>query len=107
MQWNSAKLTTLRFWTPAALASAHFGSVGAGQLFPGDSVRSTSRDLCKVLWTIEADVADDQLLYITGDPAALGCWEPEKAIPMSPCKEQAKLWITETEAGYLRLPFVM
>ncbi|XP_077214562.1 RNAse E/G-like protein [Tasmannia lanceolata] len=54
----------------------------------------TSQELCKVLWTIEADIADGQLLYITGDPLALGCWEPEMAILMSPT-EHANLWRTE------------
>lgn len=52
------------------------------------------RGLCKVVWTIEADLEDGQLLYITGDPNVLGCWEPDMAVPMSPT-EQTKLWKAE------------
>ncbi|KAF8409769.1 hypothetical protein HHK36_005848 [Tetracentron sinense] len=55
------------------------------------------QELCKVLWTVEADLADGQLLYITGDPIALGCWEPESAVLMSPSSEHANLWKTEVK----------
>ncbi|XP_058114846.1 ribonuclease E/G-like protein, chloroplastic isoform X2 [Magnolia sinica] len=52
-------------------------------------------ELCKVLWSIEADIEDGQLLHITGDLPALGCWEPDMAILMSPSREHANLWKTE------------
>ncbi|XP_042498170.1 ribonuclease E/G-like protein, chloroplastic isoform X1 [Macadamia integrifolia] len=54
------------------------------------------RELCKVLWTIEANVEDGQLLYITGDPTALGYWEPEMAVLMTPA-EHSNLWKTEVK----------
>ncbi|XP_068636891.1 ribonuclease E/G-like protein, chloroplastic [Aristolochia californica] len=60
-----------------------------------DNMDTKPRDLCKVLWSIEADIADGQLLYVTGDPLSLGCWEPEMAILMSPSSEQSNLWKTE------------
>ena len=52
--------------------------------------------MCKVVWTIEADLAAGELLYITGDPIVLGCWDPETAILMSPT-EQANLWKAEVK----------
>ncbi|KAK9134008.1 hypothetical protein Scep_013536 [Stephania cephalantha] len=58
---------------------------------------SPSQEVCKVLWTIEADLEEGQLLYITGDPAPLGCWNPEMAILMSPSGNEANLWITESK----------
>ncbi|KAL5794363.1 hypothetical protein ACOSP7_002957 [Xanthoceras sorbifolium] len=52
--------------------------------------------LCEVVWTIEADVAPGQLLYITGDPGVLGCWDPDMAILMSPT-EDGNLWKAEVK----------
>eukprot|EP00268_Persea_americana_P014871 TRINITY_DN16702_c0_g1_i1.p1 TRINITY_DN16702_c0_g1~~TRINITY_DN16702_c0_g1_i1.p1 ORF type:complete len:1018 (+),score=222.02 TRINITY_DN16702_c0_g1_i1:163-3216(+) len=60
----------------------------------GDSTVA-SQDMCKVLWSIEADMADGQLMYITGDLVALGCWDPDMAILMSPSTEHSYLWKTE------------
>ena len=51
-------------------------------------------ELCKIIWTVEADVEDGHLLYITGDPAVLGCWKPKKAVLMSPT-EHANVWKAE------------
>lgn len=62
--------------------------------FSGDSAL-TCKGLCKVLWNLEADIADDYPIFITGDPVTLGCWEPEMAILLSPCTECANLWKTE------------
>ncbi|KAG9448523.1 hypothetical protein H6P81_008488 [Aristolochia fimbriata] len=60
-----------------------------------DNMDTSPWDLCKVLWCIEADITDGQLLYVTGDPLGLGCWEPEMAILMSPSNEQSNLWKAE------------
>lgn len=57
---------------------------------------STSKGLCKVVWTIEADLSDGQLLYLTGDPNVLGCWEPDIGILMSP-SEHANMWRAEAK----------
>ncbi|CAA7407803.1 unnamed protein product [Spirodela intermedia] len=62
-----------------------------------ESMRAACSDFRKVLWYIEADISEGEILYVTGDPATLGCWEPEKAIPLSPCKERANLWMAEIE----------
>ncbi|XP_078443083.1 RNAse E/G-like protein isoform X2 [Wolffia australiana] len=61
---------------------------------------SSGDDLCEVLWCIEADVAEGEILYITGDLETLGCWEPERAIPLSHCKDRSNLWMAETEVPY-------
>lgn len=61
-----------------------------------DETSITSEGLCKVVWTIEADLEADQLLYLTGDPIALGSWEPNMAIQMSPT-DRANLWRAEVK----------
>ena len=67
-----------------------FGLVTLNFNFSGKS-SNTLRESCNVIWTIEADLRAGQLLYITGDPVVLGCWEPETAILMSPT-EHVNLW---------------
>ncbi|KAM1218664.1 hypothetical protein ACFX15_045064 [Malus domestica] len=57
---------------------------------------ATSKGMCKIVWTIEADLQAGQFLYITGDPTVLGCWEPEIAILMSPM-EHTNLWKAEVK----------
>ncbi|KAI9178371.1 hypothetical protein LWI28_025765 [Acer negundo] len=52
--------------------------------------------LCEVVWTIEADVAPGQLLYLTGDLIVLGCWDPDMAILMSPA-EDGNSWKAEVK----------
>ncbi|KAJ0230036.1 Ribonuclease E/G-like protein [Hirschfeldia incana] len=39
---------------------------------------------CEVVWIVEADLAPNEHLYVTGDPSALGSWEPDCAISMYP-----------------------
>ncbi|KAF7833213.1 ribonuclease E/G-like protein, chloroplastic isoform X1 [Senna tora] len=69
--------------------------LGASVCLCNSGKQSTCVDeLCKISWTVEADLEDGQLLYITGDPAVLGCWKPTMAIPMSPT-EHANLWKAE------------
>lgn len=63
--------------------------------FSGKS-SSASKGMCKIVWTIEADLQAGQFLYITGDPTVLGCWEPEIAILMSPM-EHTNLWKAEVK----------
>lgn len=60
--------------------------------------RSTAifKGMCKVVWMIETNLEASQLLYVTGDPNALGCWEPEMAVLMSPT-EHANLWKAEVK----------
>ncbi|KAI3964794.1 hypothetical protein MKW92_049274 [Papaver armeniacum] len=58
---------------------------------------TSSQEFCEVLWTVEADLADGQILYVTGDPITLGCWEPVMAIRMLPSSERPNLWKTEVK----------
>ncbi|KAM1164818.1 hypothetical protein ACFX13_024909 [Malus domestica] len=57
---------------------------------------AASKVMCKIVWTIEADLEAGQFLYITGDPTVLGCWEPGIAILMSPM-EHTNLWKAEVK----------
>ncbi|KAK5784242.1 hypothetical protein PVK06_038764 [Gossypium arboreum] len=57
---------------------------------------ATFDGLYEVVWTVEADLAEGQLLYISGEPVALGCWKPETAILMSPT-EHANIWMAEVK----------
>ncbi|KAB2003903.1 hypothetical protein ES319_D11G161700v1 [Gossypium barbadense] len=57
---------------------------------------ATFEGLCEVVWTVEADLAEGQLLYISGEPVALGFWKPETAILMSPT-EHANIWVAEVK----------
>ncbi|XP_015900787.3 ribonuclease E/G-like protein, chloroplastic isoform X3 [Ziziphus jujuba] len=57
---------------------------------------TTFKGMCKVVWTIEADLAVGELLYITGDPIVLGRWDPKMAILMSPA-EHANSWKAEVK----------
>lgn len=50
--------------------------------------------LCNIIWTVEADLDDGHLMYITGDPAVFGCWKPNMAVLMSPT-EHANIWKAE------------
>lgn len=57
---------------------------------------ATFEGLYEVVWTVEADLAEGQLLYISGEPVALGFWKPETAILMSPT-EHANIWVAEVK----------
>lgn len=56
-------------------------------------------ELCKIIWTVEADLEDGHLLFITGDPAVLGCWKPNMAVLMSPT-EDANTWKAEFQIAF-------
>lgn len=58
--------------------------------------RTNYEGLCEVVWTVEADLADGELLYVTGDPDALGCWQPEIATLLHPT-ETSNLWKAEVK----------
>lgn len=56
----------------------------------------SSKGFCEVHWCIEADIANDHLIFITGDPDSLGCWEPEMAVVLSSSTERANFWNIKT-----------
>ncbi|XP_022968940.1 ribonuclease E/G-like protein, chloroplastic isoform X1 [Cucurbita maxima] len=69
---------------------------GQNHYVGGSPIMSTQKGVCKVVWTIEADLEADQLLYLTGDPIALGSWEPNMAIQMSHV-DHSNLWKAEVK----------
>lgn len=64
--------------------------------FSGRSTSTVETGLCKIVWIVEGELKDDQLLYVTGDIACLGCWDTEMAILMEPT-EDANKWKAEAE----------
>ncbi|KAK8914566.1 hypothetical protein KSP39_PZI023952 [Platanthera zijinensis] len=61
-----------------------------------------SNGLFTVCWSIEADIGDNQLIFLTGDLVSLGCWNPDKAVLLSPSTEGANLWYAEIQGGVLQ-----
>lgn len=57
-----------------------------------DGRAMVNKGFCEVHWSIEADIADGHLIYVTGDPDTLGCWKPEMAVVLSPSTEHTNLW---------------
>ena len=51
---------------------------------------------CTVIWSIEADITDG-VVYVTGAPDSLGCWDPHQAIPFSRSLHTSNLWETQIE----------
>ncbi|XP_062107107.1 ribonuclease E/G-like protein, chloroplastic isoform X2 [Humulus lupulus] len=104
-------LSSLRFLSPYIYHNTPVGNVfrfalciGSRDSFRRCPVMSMEKDMltatlkgtCKVVLTIETDLKAGQLLYVTGDPIALGCWDLEMAVLMSPT-EHANLWRAEVE----------
>ncbi|KAK4796566.1 hypothetical protein SAY86_028892 [Trapa natans] len=58
----------------------------------------TSKSSCEILWIVEAELADGQLLYVTGDPAELGGWKPDMAMLMSQTSH-SNLWKAEIKVA--------
>ncbi|XP_024026618.1 ribonuclease E/G-like protein, chloroplastic [Morus notabilis] len=108
---SSSLLRSVSFFSPYICRNIPLGNVfrfalciGNHKSFPRclamsmEKGRSTAsfKGMCKVVWTIETNLEAGQLLYVTGDPNALGCWEPEMAVLMSPT-EHANLWKAEVK----------
>lgn len=60
---------------------------------------SRSKGLCEVVWIVEADLAPNEHLYVTGDPSALGSWEPDCAISMYPTENDNE-WEAKVKVIY-------
>ncbi|XP_027369080.1 ribonuclease E/G-like protein, chloroplastic isoform X2 [Abrus precatorius] len=72
---------------------------GSGQFDVSGKPTTSVDESCKIIWTVEADLEDSHLLYITGDPAVLGCWKPNMAVLMSPT-EHANTWKAEFQIDF-------
>ncbi|KAJ8748168.1 hypothetical protein K2173_000576 [Erythroxylum novogranatense] len=57
---------------------------------------TTGKGSNEVVWTVDADLAAGQLLYLSGDLHVLGNWQPEMAILMSRTEDE-NLWKAEVE----------
>ncbi|XP_045829250.1 ribonuclease E/G-like protein, chloroplastic isoform X4 [Trifolium pratense] len=79
------------------LASFTTTQKGSSNIFCNPT--TSGDDLCKIVWTVEANLEDGHLLYITGDPAVLGCWKPNMALLMSPT-EHANIWKAESQIAF-------
>jgi len=82
---------------------------GSGLPYLSGNSTTSADDLCKIVWTVEADLEDGHLLYITGDPAVLGCWKPNMAVLMSPT-EHTNIWKAESQVislGHLYIYLVV
>ncbi|KAJ3693195.1 hypothetical protein LUZ60_008675 [Juncus effusus] len=56
--------------------------------------------LCRVIWSIEADLLNGSVIFLTGDPVSLGCWDPDLAISFSPSLQDTNLWEAEIKVPY-------
>ncbi|XVF31936.1 hypothetical protein REPUB_Repub17cG0037800 [Reevesia pubescens] len=81
-----------------SLSAATFNSLTRSPVMSVKNGLSTAtfEGLCEVVWIVEADLANGQLIYISGESVALGCWEPEMAILMSPT-DHANIWRAEVK----------
>ncbi|KAK8914564.1 hypothetical protein KSP39_PZI023954 [Platanthera zijinensis] len=84
--------------------SLHVGVYAGFTRFPLMSMRNgyssiRSNGLFTVCWSIEADIGDNQLIFLTGDLVSLGCWNPDKAVLLSPSTEGANLWYAEIQVS--------
>lgn len=48
-----------------------------------------------ISWNLKADVEDGYLIFITGDPVTLGCWESNMAVQLAPSVESDNIWTAE------------
>ncbi|KAJ4755127.1 Ribonuclease E/G-like protein [Rhynchospora pubera] len=76
--------------THVTLQTHSFSSPSMSQVSVVSGV--TCKGLCTVLWSIETDIADGFVIYLTGDPVTLGCWDPNLAISLSRSFHASNLW---------------
>lgn len=58
------------------------------------STITTCKGFCTIAWYLKADVQDGYLIFITGDPVTLGCWESNMAVQLAPI-ENDNIWTAE------------
>uniref|UniRef100_A0A2P2LE59 Uncharacterized protein MANES_12G064500 n=1 Tax=Rhizophora mucronata TaxID=61149 RepID=A0A2P2LE59_RHIMU len=92
----SSLLGRQRFLSPGSCSSLLSSVMSAKK---GHSNTTISKASCEVVWTVEADLAPGQHLYLTGDPFVLGSWQPERAIQMSP-SDHGNTWRADVELPY-------
>nr|CAB3482687.1 unnamed protein product [Digitaria exilis] len=60
----------------------------------------TYKGFCTISWNLKADVEDGYLIFITGDPVTLGCWESNMAVQLAPSVESDNIWTAEITVPY-------
>jgi hypothetical protein len=48
-----------------------------------------------ISWNLKADVLDGYIIFVTGDPVTLGCWEPDMAVQLDPSIKSKNEWTAE------------
>ncbi|XP_078156794.1 ribonuclease E/G-like protein, chloroplastic [Carex rostrata] len=83
--------------THIAFQTHSFSSPSLSQTSDVSSVACKAH--CTILWSIEANIADG-VVYVTGGPVSLGCWDPHQAIPFSRSLHTSNLWETQIEVPW-------
>ncbi|XP_020402250.1 ribonuclease E/G-like protein, chloroplastic [Zea mays] len=65
-----------------------------------DDSAITCKGFCTILWNLKADLQDGCLIFITGDPLTLGCWESNMAVQLAPSVESNNIWTAEIKVPY-------
>lgn len=65
-----------------------------------DDSAITCKGFCTISWNLKADVLDGYLIFVTGDPVTLGCWESDMAVKLSPSVENNNVWMAEIKVPY-------
>uniref|UniRef100_A0A0E0LTS1 CBM20 domain-containing protein n=1 Tax=Oryza punctata TaxID=4537 RepID=A0A0E0LTS1_ORYPU len=65
-----------------------------------DDSTITCKGFCTISWNLKADVLDGYIIFVTGDPVTLGCWESDMAVQLSPSVESSNLWTAEIKVPY-------
>ncbi|KAL6894920.1 hypothetical protein ACP4OV_007540 [Aristida adscensionis] len=66
-----------------------------------DDSTTTCKGFCTISWNLKADVQDGYLIFVTGDPVTLGCWESDMAVQLAPVKS-SNVWTAEIKP---RVPY--
>ncbi|KAG2577956.1 hypothetical protein PVAP13_6NG155900 [Panicum virgatum] len=65
-----------------------------------DDSTITRKGFCTISWNLKADVQHGYLIFITGDPVTLGCWESNMAVQLAPSVESNNIWTAEIKVPY-------
>ncbi|CAM0911446.1 unnamed protein product [Alopecurus aequalis] len=58
------------------------------------------KGFCMISWNLKADVLDGYIIFVTGDPVTLGCWEPDMAVQLDPSIKSKNEWTAEIKVPY-------
>ncbi|KAK3123191.1 hypothetical protein QOZ80_8AG0625870 [Eleusine coracana subsp. coracana] len=64
-----------------------------------DDSSATCKGFCTISWNLKADVQDGYLIFVTGDPVTLGCWESDMAVQLTSV-ESNNVWKAEIKVPY-------